>query len=124
MRIRLDPNGDRPLSEQLRDGIAARVVSGRLGPGQRMPAVRALAAELDLAPNTVAKAYRELESAGYLVARGRRGTFVCDVLPERPADDEAALVDAARAFARRARQLGADPDRALAAVRRVIRDAP
>lgn len=124
MRIRLDPNGDRPLSAQLRDGIAARVVSGRLAPGERVPAVRALAAELDLAPNTVAKAYRELESAGYLVAQGRRGTFVCDVLPERPADEHAALAAAARVFARRARQLDVDPDRALAAVRMVIREAP
>jgi len=122
MRIRLDPSARRPLSEQLRDGIAARIASGRLAPGERVPPVRALAAELGLAPNTVAKAYRELESAGYLFGRGRRGTFVVDVLPGPPKEGEEALEDAARAFARRARRLGASPERALRAARRALRE--
>jgi len=69
----------------------------------------------------VAKAYRELESAGYLVGRGRRGTFVADVPPDAAASDEAALEEAARAFARRARRLRASSERALLAVRSALR---
>ena len=121
MRIRLDPSAHRPLSVQLRDGIAGRIASGRLAPGDRVPPVRELAAELGLASNTVAKAYRELESAGYLVGRGRHGTFVADVLPG-PANDAELLEDAALAFAVRARRLGVSPERALRAARRALRE--
>lgn len=122
MRIRLDPSARGPLSEQLRDGIAGRIAAGRLVPGERVPPVRALAVELGLAPNTVAKAYRELESAGYLVGRGRHGTFVADVPPGQPKDGDAALENAARTFARGARRLGASPERALRAARRALRE--
>lgn len=121
MRIRLDRAGRAPLSTQLRDGIAGRVVSGSLAPGERLPPVRELAVDLGLAPNTVAKAYRELESRGYLVGRGRRGTFVADLPPDTAVSDEAALEEAARAFARRSRRLRASPERALLAVRRALR---
>ena len=81
VRIRLDPSARAPLSEQLRSALAARIASGRLAPGERMPTVRDLAAELEIAPNTVAKAYRDLASAGSIVGRGRRGTFVSERLP-------------------------------------------
>ncbi len=101
------------------------MASGRLAPGERLPPVRELAVDLGLAPNTVVKAYRELESDGFLVGRGRRGTFVADVLPNPAAHAEAALEDAARAFARRARQLRVSPEQALVAIRRALpRQAP
>lgn len=120
MRIRLDPAARTPPSAQLRDAIARRIRSGVLGPGERMPPVRALAAELGIAPNTVARAYRELEAAGLLEGRGRHGTFVTERL-RVPADERAArLARAADAFARRARQLGASRVEALEAVRRAL----
>lgn len=122
MRIRLDRSSSVPLSVQLREAVAARVSSGRLAPGARVPTVRELAARLELAPNTVAKAYRELEAAGYLVGRGRRGTFVAEVLPATPEDAVAGLEEAARAFATRARQLRVSPRRAVAAARRAVED--
>ena len=121
MRLRVDPASRVPLSTQLRAGIVARIVSGRLSGGDRLPPVRTLASDLGLAPNTVAKAYRELETAGYVVGRGRHGTFVTEVLPEPSGAGEDALEDAARAFASRARQLGATRTRALEAVRRALR---
>lgn len=80
MRIQLDPAARTPPSAQLRDAIARQIRSGVLGPGERMPPVRALAAELGIAPNTVARAYRELEAAGLLEGRGRHGTFVTERL--------------------------------------------
>jgi DNA-binding transcriptional regulator YhcF (GntR family) len=81
-----------------------------------------LARSLDLAPGTVAKAYRSLESEDLLVGRGRLGTFVVEELPERPTDAEDLLDQAARAYARRARQLGFDPSQALRRVRRELAD--
>jgi DNA-binding transcriptional regulator YhcF (GntR family) len=102
--------------EQLRDAIRTRIERGTFAPGDRLPPVRTAALELDLAPNTVARSYRELESEGWLVGRGRAGTFVPDRLPDG-ADPAAALEAAARDFLRRARALGYDLGAAIAAVR-------
>lgn len=122
MRIRLDPGAREPLSDQLRAEMAARIVSGRLAPGERLPPIRDLAGRLGIAPNTVAKAYRDLEDAGLLVGRGRLGTFVTDRLPRRPDRAEALLEDAAAAYVRRTAQLGVSPRDAVAAVRRAARE--
>jgi DNA-binding transcriptional regulator YhcF (GntR family) len=72
----VDPDSPVPPFEQLRGQIAEQVASGRLPAGTRLPTVRALAAEVGLAVNTVARAYRELEADGVVVTEGRRGTFV------------------------------------------------
>jgi GntR family transcriptional regulator len=119
VRIRLDPMAREPLSEQLRSALASRIASGRLAPGERMPTVRDLAAELEIAPNTVAKAYRDLASAGLIAGCGRRGTFVSARLPALPRR-EARLAEAADAYVRRARQLRFGTDAVVAAVAEAI----
>ncbi|WP_136610241.1 GntR family transcriptional regulator [Sinomonas albida] len=65
-----------PLFEQLRRHIADLVADGTLRAGRRLPPVRALAAELGLAPHTIARAYRELEEANVVATNGRAGTAV------------------------------------------------
>jgi len=65
-----------PPFDQVRAQIAGRVAAGRLPAGARLPTVRQLAAELGLATNTVAKAYRRLETDDVIDTQGRRGTFV------------------------------------------------
>ncbi len=121
MRIELDPASRVGPAEQLRELLARRIVSGSLRPGERLPPVRGLAATLGIAPNTVAKAYRELERAGLLVAHGRRGTFVAERLRLPPDRRTAELERAAGTYAARARQLGASPTEALRAVERALR---
>ena len=74
--LRVDGQADRPLFDQLRSQIIEAVRAGTLPPGSRLPTVRELAGELGLAVNTVARAYRELETAGIVETRGRFGTFV------------------------------------------------
>jgi GntR family transcriptional regulator len=64
------------LFEQLRLQVIRLADSGDLPPGARLPAVRALAELLDVAPHTVARAYKELEAAGVVTTRGRNGTVV------------------------------------------------
>jgi len=120
MQLRLDPSSRAPLSAQLRDALATRIERGRLAPGERLPPVRDLAAELSLATNTVARAYRELEAAGLVVGRGRHGTFVTERLPASASAAEARLAEAAEAYVRRTCQLGAGREDAVRAVRRAL----
>jgi DNA-binding transcriptional regulator YhcF (GntR family) len=103
----LPADPDSPLFEQLRTGIIDAVRDGRLAPGARLPTVRDLAAELGWAVNTVARTYRELESAGLVETRGRRGTFVA-----RQDPTDAAMAAAARVYVQAARALGVDAVRA------------
>ena len=72
----VDPSSVVPPYEQVRVQLAARAASGELPAGTRLPTVRQLALDLGLAANTVARAYRALETDGVIVTEGRRGTFV------------------------------------------------
>jgi DNA-binding transcriptional regulator YhcF (GntR family) len=93
---------------QLQRQITAGAINGTLSAGTRLPTVRALAEQLGLAPNTVARAYRELETAGVIETRGRSGSFVA--LSSDSA--EHALQGAAAVYASRARELGIEARRA------------
>lgn len=97
--IRLDTSLPEPPFEQVRSQLALGAASGDLPAGTKLPTVRALAAELGIAVNTVARAYKELEADGVVVTEGRRGTFVS--APDASADVEAAAATWA-ATARRA----------------------
>ncbi|MGV9710771.1 GntR family transcriptional regulator [Gordonia sp. NPDC003424] len=73
--LRITRDGPAPY-EQVRAGVVDLVGRGELLVGQRIPTVRKLAADLDLAPNTVARSYKELEAAGVIETRGRHGSFI------------------------------------------------
>lgn len=98
----IDPGSAVAPYEQLRAGIALRASRGSLPAGTRLPTVRALATELDLAANTVARAYRELEADGVVVTEGRRGTFIAATA----AASSDAAGNAAEEYAGTARRLG------------------
>lgn len=116
MKISIDPAASDPPFEQVRRQVTEAVTEGSLAPGSRMPTVRALAAELDLAVNTVAKAYRALESDHVIETRGRAGSFVS--AHGDPTGQQAQL--AAIAYADRVRHLGVDRDTALEFVRSAL----
>ena len=116
LRLRIREGAGPPYG-QIRDGVIAAIARGALLPGDRVPTVRGLATDLGLAPNTVARAYRELEAGGWLIGRGRAGTFVAEALPSRPTDADAALAAAAERYLRRVAQLGFDRVAALDAIR-------
>ncbi|MEV0297289.1 GntR family transcriptional regulator [Nocardia sp. NPDC050710] len=105
-----------PPYEQLRLGIIARVQAGELTAGTKIPTVRALAAELGLAPNTVARAYRELEADGVLETRGRQGSFIAS--SGDPTRDSAGR--AATDYVAAIRRLGLDNETALRYVRSAL----
>ncbi|MDQ3108036.1 MAG: GntR family transcriptional regulator [Actinomycetota bacterium] len=120
--LAIDSRSPVPPYEQLRSQVAAMAADRLLPEGTRLPAIRALAADLAIAPNTVARAYRELEETGVVETRGRHGTFVLppDGARVTARQREARLADAALAFAREVRLLGVDRSTALASVRSAI----
>lgn len=78
MQIHISLDDGVPIYLQIVNQIKYLVASGRLVPGEQMPPVRKLAEQLLVNPNTVARAYRELESVRILSTRRGAGVYVCD----------------------------------------------
>lgn len=118
MIITVDPADREPPYQQIRVQVLAAIAAGTVAEGLRLPTIRQLAADLDLAANTVARAYRELEADGAIETRGRRGTFVLGAPVSSPAEQAERQLDAiARDCVAESRRLGipaADLARALA----------
>ena len=68
----------RPIYQQVKEGFCRLILSGALPPGYKLPSVRELAASLAINPNTIQRAYRELEQEDYIVSVPGKGSFVCD----------------------------------------------
>ncbi|MGA8115405.1 MAG: GntR family transcriptional regulator [Actinocatenispora sp.] len=115
MRLTVESDSSVPPYEQLRRQLA-QLAGGELPPGTRLPTVRDLAAQLGLAANTVARAYRELESSGLLETRGRAGTFIA-----AGADRTAQRArDLANRYVEETRRLGLSTDQSLRYVRAAL----
>lgn len=76
--IHLNHRDPRPIYEQIMDNLRRLIISGGVAPGDRLTSVRELAAQLAINPNTIQRAYRELENQGYLVTLPGKGTFVVE----------------------------------------------
>ncbi len=76
MQFRIDNASDRPVYLQIIDQVKRDVALGRLVKEERLPTVRQLAQQLAINPNTIAKAYRQLEQEGIIVTRAGAGAFV------------------------------------------------
>jgi len=75
--IHLDYRDARSIYTQIADGFRAQIAAGILQQGDKLPSVRELAAELVINPNTIQRAYRELEMQGYIASVPGKGSFVC-----------------------------------------------
>jgi DNA-binding transcriptional regulator YhcF (GntR family) len=119
--VTVDTTSGVPPYEQVRDQLARMIGTGVLAAGTRLPTIQQLANDLQLAPGTVARAYKELERDDLVLSRRRKGTIVSEH-PARLATREirAELDVAAERFAAQVRQLGADPDAALARARAML----
>ncbi|MFI1159140.1 GntR family transcriptional regulator [Streptomyces sioyaensis] len=118
--IRVDTTSPVPPYEQIRAHLGALIITGRLTEGERLPTVRQLAADLGLAPGTVARAYRELEVAELIRTRRGAGTRVAALPPGPKHPDPALLATLARDFTAAARALGADTETILTAVHQAL----
>lgn len=76
--IHLDYRDSRPIYQQVKDTLRRMMVTGVLNAGDKLPSVRALASQLSINPNTIQRAYAELEAEGYVVSVTGKGNFVAE----------------------------------------------
>ncbi len=112
MIVSVDTSSAVPAYEQIRAQVTALADSGALPARTRLPSVRQLAADLGVAPGTVAKAYQQLEEAGITTAHRRRGTLISDRTTSSEEDRLESLRAAAVIYAETARLLNVDAERA------------
>jgi DNA-binding transcriptional regulator YhcF (GntR family) len=108
-------SGSAPPTDQIRDQIRGLISAGQLAADERLPSVRQLANDLGVAPGTVAKAYKTLETEGYLTARTGGGTRVSRSATTTPRQ----VLEAARRLAATGAQAGTDLDDAIRILRAV-----
>jgi len=114
--IQYDSADPLPAFEQIRSQVAGQILTGEISVGTRLPPVRRLAADLGIAPGTVARAYSLLETDGLIETRGSRGTYVRIGVEHFPE-----LLGMAADFAAATRERGLTLDEALFAIRAVWR---
>lgn len=119
MQIRISQDDGTPIYQQLVSQVRLLVSSGRLSAGEQLPTVRRLAEDLLINPNTVARAYRELESEGVVASRRGSGVFVSDAAsPLSRREKNRRLNERIDALLTEAVQLGFDVQTVDALVRR------
>ena len=118
--ITLDKTSKVGLYDQLHAQVIEQITSGELIAGTKLPTVRALATQLEVAPYTVARLYRALEADGFVETRGRNGT----VVSARSGTSAELLQLAASEYAARAKHLGIQADAALECQRVALARSP
>ena len=79
MQIRIDNASDRPVYQQIIDQVKRDIALGRIVKNEKLPTVRRLAGQIAINPNTIAKAYRQLEQQGIIVTKAGAGAFVANL---------------------------------------------
>lgn len=120
--FRLDDHSGVPTYLQLVDQVRRAVLLGYLCDGDRLPTVREVAGALVVNPNTVAKAYRELDRAGLVTARAGQGTFITGSIDEVPTATYARLSRNLRNWLREAYEAGLAPEQVRALVGATLDD--
>lgn len=103
--ISINYRDPRPIYEQIQSELRRLMLTGALPPGSRLPSVRELAGQLAINPNTIQRAYRELEADGYILSVAGKGSFVAQV-DQIAEQQKKQAVGAFRAAAQRLRALG------------------
>jgi GntR family transcriptional regulator len=91
--VHLDYRDARPIYTQIVDGFRQQISAGILQVGDKLPSVRELAAELTINPNTIQRAYRELEAAGWIATVAGKGCFVHSIPTAQSSQQQALLAE-------------------------------
>jgi GntR family transcriptional regulator len=114
--ISLNYRDSRPIYEQIKDGLKKLIVTGALAANEKLPSVRALATQLSINPNTIQRAYNELESEGYIYSIPGKGSFAAqDAGGDEKRKQE--LKEKLRDLAAELRYLGVSQEELLALMR-------
>lgn len=115
--ISINYRDSRPIYEQVRDNFRDLIISGALPPDYKMPSVRELASKLAINPNTIQRAYRELENEGYIASVPGKGSFVSpnEETMRRHVNE---LEEKLYSLAQELRGLGVDEERLLEIIKR------
>ena len=120
MKIFVDTRSGVPIYKQIVQQVEKGIMGGLLKPGDQLPTVREVALELTINPNTVARAYRELEYEGVIESIQGRGTFISGHLPRPSTEDKEMIIkDQIDNLIREANQLNIS----LAKLEKMIKDA-
>ena len=119
--LTLNYRDSRPIYGQIKDGLRKMIVSGALEPGEKLPSVRAMAVDLAINPNTIQRAYAELESEGFIYSVPGKGSFAArDASDARiracNPDREAELILRLREVVAELRYLGMKEEEIIAAM--------
>jgi len=77
--LTLNYRDSRPLYGQIKDGLRRLIITGAIAPEEKLPSVRSLAMDLAINPNTIQRAYAQLEAEGYILSVSGKGTFVAEL---------------------------------------------
>ena len=91
--IGLNYRNSRPIYEQIKDNYKRLILSGGIAAGDKLPSVRELASQLAINPNTIQRAYRELESEGFIYTVPGKGSFAGEIKGVDPAEVDRLLSD-------------------------------
>lgn len=114
--LQLDYRDARPIYIQIVDRIRQQVIAGVLRQGDKLPSVRELACQLAINPNTIQRAYRELEMEGWIASVPGKGSFVCGA-PSGPQREELALLETFDKVTARLLALGTSRETLIARLR-------
>ena len=117
--ITVDTLSRRPIYEQLIDNVKKSVLCGTLAPSEQMPSVRALAVELAVNPNTIQKAYAELERLGIICSMPGRGSFIADNVRALAETNRGEITERLRKTVRDALDAGINGDEIITVVKEV-----
>jgi GntR family transcriptional regulator len=122
LMIQVTTGDPRPLSKQIVDAIRMKIATAEIEPGDQLPSVRGLAQPLTINPNTVAKAYAELTSEGWLESRQGLGLYVAPPRKRLSREERDRRMDeAVQTFVHEVVALDYPPDRAIGKLERELR---
>ena len=118
--FQIDFSSRTPIYEQLYYNVIKLASAGVIKPGDKLPPVRVIAAQLGINPNTAAKAYRELEQDGYIFSSVGRGSYLTDKLDEHSAQ-KAMVINEFKTAAKNAVNFGADKEKLIEIVEEMFK---
>lgn len=120
--IQLDLSDHRPIYEQIKERLMELIITGVMTENDKIPSVRELAQQLTINPNTIQRAYKELEAEGYIYSVRAKGSFVASLSHIQDKTETNALAEEFEASVRRAKFLGIKKERLIQKIELIYKE--